>query len=724
MGIVRAVSRGAMASVLGIVLAVALAFSWPQGLIPGHASTLAWLTVGSVVLAGLCWYALGRLAPLWRGVPLWSRAIWLAASILCGWLLTWMIPLDPAPGLEADVRVQSLATRSPASKGTEVWTRIVVDGKALSLGEVEAGPTWTEAHGYLISPIERPADWLRWRGQYTRNVYIEFYTHDWSGHALARWNDGQQTFDLYSPAGGDFRVLVAGQADDAQFLELPARTPIQYLVQTCQSVAIGLLLLGMVAVAARYPSPSRVTAARGKPISLLRESLLAALPLLIVGSILLLIFNPGILTTDSLMQWNQARNERYEDAHPVLFTFYLWLVQQILPSTALAVWLQMAAMALATGWLAAVVRRACNATVWTSLAGGVLMAVYPLTALFSITLWKDIPYATTVVALTALVIGNVFLDRPSLRQWYNALALVLLAAACIALRHNGPPVALTALLILIVRPGTRLRALACLVLAVGLAWAIKGPLADWVDTKRTSAAYMVYSHHLAAHLAQGHLPSSTEDRALLDAIDHGADDWRYNCAIINPTIFNDAYSIATAVEHQDRLLRIWLEMARKRPDIEFDHLLCASSMVWRFKHSDPMYLYVFGFHTGPEKTLQWVQPGLDGPAQASPVPETAWRIGRAVLKPEYAALWRPAPFLLGLCLLALIAWQRTGDPRMALIPALVLVHSGVLMAASIAQDARYQLPVYIVFLAAAPAMAFARRGTSRRPVSASCSAPE
>ncbi len=172
--------------------------------------------------------------------------------------------------------------------------------------------------------------------------------------------------------------------------EASSRTPLQYLVQACQSVTLGLLLLAGFGLASRWPSPWQSARKDEAQPSLGREVLTAALPLLLVGSILLVLFLPAILTTDSLNQWAQAASGRFDDAHPVLYAFYLWFIQQILPSPTLAAWLQLAVLALASGWLATVVRRACNAPRWTSTAGGLLLAAYPVTALSSITLWKDV----------------------------------------------------------------------------------------------------------------------------------------------------------------------------------------------------------------------------------------------------------------------------------------------------------------------------------------------
>ncbi len=158
-------------------------------------------------------------------------------------------------------------------------------------------------------------------------------------------------------------------------------------------------------------------------------------------------------------------------------------------------------------------------------------------------------------------------------------------------------------------------------------------------------------------------------------------------------------------------------MALARADVELGHMLCASGMVWRYRTADdgPLYLYAFGFTDKGELGLQWVQPGLSGFVETSPFPSAAATIGRTMLDVRLKCFWRPAPFLCALAFLTVLAWCRTGDRRILLIPALVLVHTMVLMVAIIAQDARYQLPIYIVLLAVGPALALSRRGEISSP---------
>lgn len=309
------------ANASGLAAGVVLSAAW----LPASARFLSLATAPAVmvfilasVLSGWLMAAvLRRTHPIWSRVRIGARIGWITSCIFAGWLLTWMIPFDPAPATTLQVEIESLGKGPPESKGSEVWVRLIADGRDARLRDVEAGPSWTAANGYLISPINSPPDKIHWNGHYSSDVYVEFFTHPWSGQATLRWAGKEQHYNLYSPTGGEIRVRLAGAVPNPHFLTLPTRTPLQYLVQACQSVTLGLLLLAGFGLASRWPSPWQSARNDEAQPSLGREVLIAALPLLLVGSILLVLFLPAILTTDSLNQWAQAASGSFDDAHPV-----------------------------------------------------------------------------------------------------------------------------------------------------------------------------------------------------------------------------------------------------------------------------------------------------------------------------------------------------------------------------------------------------------------------
>jgi hypothetical protein len=64
-------------------------------------------------------------------------------------------------------------------------------------------------------------------------------------------------------------------------------------------------------------------------------------------------------------------------------------------------------------------------------------------------------------------------------------------------------------------------------------------------------------------------------------------------------------------------------------------------------------------------------------------------------------LWRPAPFLFLIALFAIAAGIR-GRIAPVVLATPFLIHSASLLIANVAQDARYQFPVYIFAMACLP----------------------
>ncbi|MEH6418231.1 hypothetical protein [Pseudomonas sp. CGJS7] len=643
----------------------------------------------------------------------------IAAAIAVGALglaaiLTLALPLEPEPGKSVSIEVEALGQKSPAAAASEVWVRLEVDGQSVS-PEIFAHDGKWERHGeeFLVSrPESQPAK-LSLKGEFGTSGRLIFVSHPWSGKARISMQGKSRVIDLYSPKSDGYAIAFgAAQAQVNDWtLDQPSRDGLQTWIWICETLVLAfvvlLVFLGLYALpSARQP----VAPVGARRIAL--ESLGYAVPTLLTGLALLALFYPGLMSSDSMDQWGQATRGEFHDGHPLLHSFFFVAVRAVWDSVAAVALTQLLLFAGAAGWLIAVVRRATAAPVWAAWAASVLLAVYPMTAITSVTLWKDVPYTAAVVGLSAFLVGAVFLGVPDIKRKRSIVALAVLMFSCMALRHNGPPVAIATLgLMAIARPRAWKQLAAAGVLAVAALMLLKGPVADMVHAKRVNAAFVLYSHHIAAHLAHGHLPADPSDAALLKDINSGGDDWRYNCSSINPTIFNDSFSWAKATPQSSRLLGIWKDLALARPDIEVDHTICSTGMLWRLSGSRPLYLYVTALNK-PQNKVRWIVSKPGEPQEDSFAPDLAQRVGSVLIDPDLTDMWRPAGFLYLLCFLTLVAWARSRDVRMLLIPSLAAAHSSVMVIAIIAQDARYQLPVYVVALATAPLLALARKPES------------
>ncbi len=81
-----------------------------------------------------------------------------------------------------------------------------------------------------------------------------------------------------------------------------------------------------------------------------------ALPCAAVWSLYLLAFWPGIMSQDSVDQWHQLLQGRYEDAHPAFHTLTVWLITRVWLSPAAVALVQIVILSAAIGFGLAMLR--------------------------------------------------------------------------------------------------------------------------------------------------------------------------------------------------------------------------------------------------------------------------------------------------------------------------------------------------------------------------------
>lgn len=115
--------------------------------------------------------------------------------------------------------------------------------------------------------------------------------------------------------------------------------------------------------------------------------------------------------------------------------------------------------------------------------------------------------------------------------------------------------------------------------------------------------------------------------------------------------------------------------------------------------------------------MTWITGEAGDPLPKSKSPQLAEFIGQMVLMPSMQAVFRPALFMYALIFACGVAMFRRNDRSMALLLFLPAVHTAFLSISIVAQDARYQLPLYAITLAAVPLLLGARRVTTKHPIS-------
>ncbi|MFL5357137.1 DUF6020 family protein [Archangium sp.] len=693
---------------LAVVLATALVIAGGMHLVPGafqSAGGSAW-GVAALAVVALSWllyrWVLGRLVSQLQPYSRWGRRAWGLGSLLGAALLILAIPLA-APRLpwRFTLEVAAMGEKNAASQGSEVWVLGLEDetsGKPLPLEPTRRSGSWEVKDGGQMS-LGRPEATLRWEGRFEGDAVLKLVRHPWSGLARVTLNGESQTVDLFSPSS-EMWVLPL-RADPH------ANASLVVLVRLSELLSIALLLLGVGLGVAAWPGPER-TVEQGRWGGLIPPGVCAA-----VWSLYLLSFWPGFMTSDSMSQWAQMTRGPLVNIHPPYHTLTNWLITRPWESPAAVVLVQILALALAFGQALRELSR-WGVPRWMRGVLTVLFALSPVNGAMVITLWKDIAYSIVHLVLFSLLAKLARTRGEALRstRFLLGLGVTLLYAALV--RHNGVPLSFALLAILVVIGPRGLRHRAGL-LALGLASTfvlMTGPLFKLIGVRPMSGAYAsafpIHQMGAIAHFSPDSLGPS--ERKVLEAFQPW-ETWRdaYNCYSINPLLYNDQLktNLFETPLRKD-LVSLWLHEAPRHWREMLRHQVCLSSMVWRIQQPADGYLYLFNFDMEPN-TLGLVQePKLPALRQelvrlltSSFAPERLWWV------------WRPALYLYLSVFFALIAAARQRSPWVLLSILPVVLNSLILLGLNVAQDFRYQYPVYVVALLSS-ALLFVRRGVLAR----------
>jgi len=477
------------------------------------------------------------------------------------------------------------------------------------------------------------------------------------------------------------------------------------VLRTADLLAIGFLLLGAGLCLASWPGPSRARAP-------LRWGWLAASAFCTaVWSVYLLSFWPAIMSPDSLDQWNQVLHGPIVNHHPAVHTMMMWLVSRVWESPSAVALAQVLALSLVFG-LAVKELSHWGVPRWVLALLTVAVALSPVHGSMVITLWKDIAYCITHLLLFVMLLKLVRTRGEALRSTSFLVVLVGGLTLLGLLRHNGLPVAALVLVLLgvIVPRALRRRVLFGALGAVATFVLVTGPLFRALDVRPTGSAFKhsIQIHQMAAiaHAERDALPQ--EDRQLLDAI-QPYEIWRdqYTCYSVDSMLFSGKLKGAFFdTPAQKDFIRMWLRQVRAHGRLMLAHQACVSSLVWRILHPADGYLYAFNHSfiadnklgLKLEPRLPWMEQRLRTLLFASKEPDVVWWV------------WRPALYLyLSLFAAAMFALRLRG--AWGLVPiAPALLNSLCLLPLNVAQDFRYQYPMYAVGLVSL-GLLFARRDT-------------
>jgi hypothetical protein len=632
-----------------------------------------------------------------------SALLWVLLSLAVGAFLIVAIPdqLPPEPKYH-HLEIVATGQKNPMSKSTELWVIGLFneDSSQVPTADFKLTGHWEIRDDIPVSAWEQPAT-LQWDGILRGDGQLKLSRHPLSGIARITWDGQSQLVDLYAKkTPWSSNVFILPLPRQSTETNSTAQDILLGSFYAADAITVGLLLFLGGAWLVTRPQRHIDTAT---PVVGRWSWLWYAIPCALIWFIYLLAYWPGLMSPDSVKQWQQMVTGHFDDIHPAVHTLTNWLITRVWFSPGAVAIAQIIALSAVFG-LTMRELEYWRVPSWVRVIITSLFGLSVVNGMLVITLWTDIAYSIAVLGLFGILLHLVRTHGQWLKS-VQGLVIFWLALVCAALyRHNG--LAMLAIIPCVLFLGRRQflgRTLLLGALVLASIFTVIVPFYSAVGVAPIFPSYALETqiHQVGAMVSAG-VPLNDEQRMILTSI-QPLDSWKqnYNCYGVSPLTNNDDFQHVYFDAHPNQFVSVWEQLAIAHPGILVQHLFCANSVVWSV--SQPNWPYVTTYPTGiyannlglgTSSMWPWMNQILNAYASFTTLRQNLWWA------------WRPALYLYVALFCVVIAAIRLRMPRMLLVALPVVLNSLVLLVLSPAADFRFQYSVYMIALIA-PALLFA-----------------
>lgn len=419
-----------------------------------------------------------------------------------------------------------------------------------------------------------------------------------------------------------------------------------------------------------------------------------ALPSLFIWILVLLVYWPGLMSHDSVVQWAEIVARQFSDFHPAFHTLFGLVSSSIFGGTPAGIAIiQVLALSFVCGWGIAYFEE-LGLPRWVCWTSAILFTLLPVNFVLVNTIWKDVPYSISVLLLSIIFL-KIYKTNG---QWLKGTRFVWLGLvlALIALfRHNGIAVsAISGVSLLFLLKSARKQTLYALLIFMSAYLGMTRLLFPKLDvTPSTSFKYGVFSYYIAAHLSSD-TDFANDELVFLDKIMPVSENWYYSCKVNQSLILSEGgKSVADTQfieENKKEFFSIFFKAALRNPAATLNHIRCTSSYIW---HLRAPVKVKYPIHTKPE--IWWVSSNPYDLASSSLLPGLVKPL-TSIIKFTDTVFWRAALYLYVLFIILLAVLIRSRDLKYLLPFLPALINTLILILVTPSPEFRYQYSVVLV----------------------------
>jgi hypothetical protein len=428
-------------------------------------------------------------------------------------------------------------------------------------------------------------------------------------------------------------------------------------------------------------------------------------------------FRPGLMSGDSLAVYDMAKHGNWSDLHPPAYIVAMWVSTTLLGSPSL---LTLAQSVLLAAGIVAIARSLLRLGVHRAAVYGTtaVVALLPTVGAFSVSLWKDVPYAAAFLFIGARVIDvtRARWDDDDRAAQDAVWSLCAWASVAVVFRQNGVLLAVGLVVVLWICLRTQRRQLAVVLLipllVLGVLKVVVYPVLG-VSRTATQFAFVTQLHDIADAVARDPGLFDASDRAFLDTMGPfevwGSTYSGHGCSSANWE-WDPRFHWSELEGHASSVMSLWLKVVREHPAMVARNRLCLGAVAFRPDNEGTLYTVSRG-----------IDPNSEG-LRTVPIVDSFNDRARSVLdrldeNSLQSWFWRaPGWIYLADVVLVFVAVRRRR--WILLLPALPLAMLQLsVFPVNPAQDARYMFPglILAVMLLPAVSLAWRREGTTALP---------
>lgn len=529
---------------------------------------------------------------------------------------------------------------------------------------------------------------IKWQGKAGPESEIVFYATQYEQEVAVRWNGQTSILNLLG--------------DEGERLTFTFKTAIPLwlnILSIITSLVIFSYLIVLLVMLVNLWEPKTSAVNKERTYAWLRFML----PMLLVWIFSLLVFWPGVISSDSRELWRQAVTGDFNDWQSAFFTMVLYLLLKINYSLGFVLILQILFFALVVAFgLGRLEKRGVPKLVLWILS--LLFALSPLNNMQVITLWKDIPFSVSILWLSILFFEIYDSDGDWIAHKKNIVLLLFVALLISLLRQNGIPVTAASLLILsFAYKRQRKQFLGILAALLVLFVFIKGPIYDFIGLDRgiSGQSNLILLHHVAAHVEAGTEMEADEIAYLNNMLP--LSDWDYQCCYVLSTTSQKNFKMSEFLANGAYNRKLALNLFLRDPLVDIRHTFCSGDMAWRFGQNQCKTFSSHGFNTWSAGNQDWIVGNDFNLTENSYLPDLVQKYADTLrifgFLDDYLVVYlRPAFnfYIFLLCLV--IAYIRNDDWKIFLIGVPTILQTIILFLINFAPVIRYFYSTNLVSL--------------------------